>query len=65
MIDSTYILSSGAVISKERNLRQDHQVKGSGLLTNSVHETDKFGMILLVGDMQQVPTGAIMMRYLL
>ena len=65
MNDSKYILSSGAVISKERNLRQDLQVKGSGLLTNSVHETDQFGMILLVGDMQQVPTGAIMMRYLL
>ena len=65
MNDSTYILSSGAVISIERNLRQDCEVKGSGLLTKSVDETDEFGMILLVGDMQQVPTGAIMMRYLL
>ena len=62
MNDSTHILSSGAVISVERNLRQDLQVKGSGLLTNSVYEIDEFDMILLVGDMQQVRIGAIMLR---
>lgn len=45
MNDSTYILFSGAVISVERTSRQDLQVKGSGLLTNSFHKIDEYGMI--------------------
>ena len=54
-----HILSSGAVISVERNLQQSLQMKGSGLLTNIVHEIDEFVMILLVGHYDEI----LVMKY--